>query len=218
MPQHAPLLLSAVSHQSRALTNFGKPGRDRLHSASLRAVKQPTWSCSVISPCQKQPCMTSCWKVKEQWCRGTGRLDTLFSPYWRRLVESVQKLVLARPPPPPHPSFCVFSLFCSPINKSLCKAVRVRLHWGEWVCGSFSISCVIMTCSMMAEVIKNTPKRTCSGLTAVVSSDYEHLCQFSCETLMTVSLSVLAQRRDADMSVPNKSAHLLFLPSSYCSF
>lgn len=49
--------LPAVSHQSRALTNFGKPGRDRLHSASLRAVKQPTWSCSVISACQKHDVM-----------------------------------------------------------------------------------------------------------------------------------------------------------------
>lgn len=48
-----PSVLSAVSRQSRALTNFQKAGHDRLPSASLRAVQQPTWSWSVISSLSK---------------------------------------------------------------------------------------------------------------------------------------------------------------------
>lgn len=121
-----PSALSAASHQSRALTNFGKPGRDRLHSASPCAVNQPTWSCSVISPVKS---MTSCWKVKEQWCPGTGRLDTLFSPYCRRLVQSVQKMALAAPPP--------FPIFVS----SLCPVVQsIKASARLFVCACIGVS------------------------------------------------------------------------------
>lgn len=204
-----PSALSAASHQSRALTNFGKPGRDRLHGASLCAVKQPTWSCSVSSPFQKHDAEK--WRKR---CRGTGRLDTLFSPYWRGLF-SLSRKWFWQPP-----NFCVFSLSCSPINKSLCKAVRVHLHWCEWVCGSFSISWVIMKCSMLVEVIKNTQfyKKEHAVDSQQLFPPIMNICvSFPVKRLITVSLSVLAQRRDTDMSVPNNSAHLLFLPSSDCS-
>lgn len=65
VPRHVPLHSQLSPTRARALTNFRKPGHDRLPSASLRAVRLPTWSWSVISPCQKQRCMMACWKGKE---------------------------------------------------------------------------------------------------------------------------------------------------------
>lgn len=125
VPQRRPSALSAVPRQSRALTNFGKPGRGRLHRAS-RAVKQPAWSGSVISPCLKRDVMLK----REATAMATARrLDTLFSPYCRRLVESVQKMVLAGPPPPP-----IFVSSLCPVVQSIKASARL------FVCACIGVS------------------------------------------------------------------------------